>query len=212
VRLFWLPWQRLLLVWLPAVALCLISAGVLIWQTSESGGRAALVRNSVEDLEAELVRLERIRSEAIRERDAVAETNAKFQHLYGEVFGNLDDRLTGILRAVGAAAREAGLSPGRYSYGAEDDRKLGLVRFTIQFAVEGEYAQIRRMLAALQASSEFLIVENIGFSGEEEAASRILRIGMRVTTFVTEADPQTLDRLTGGITLTAEEIDGQTEG
>jgi hypothetical protein len=192
--------------------LCVISAGLLIWQTSESGGRAALVRNSVEDLESELVRLERIRTEATGERDAVAEMSAEFQHLYGEVFGNLDDRLTGILSAVGLAAREAGLSPGRYSYSAERDRKLGQIRFAIQFAVEGEYAQIRKMLAALQASPEFLVVENIGFSGEEETASRLLRIGMKVTTFVTDADPRTLERLTGGITQTAEEIDGQTEG
>jgi len=208
----WKPWQRLLPVWLPAVVLCLLSAGVLIWQTSESGGRAALVRNSVEDLEAELVRLEQIHAEAVGERAAVAELNARFGHLYGDVFGSLDERLTGILRAVGLAARGAGLLPGRYGYKAEEDRKLRYIRFTIQFAVVGEYSQIRQMLGALQSSPEFLVVENIAFSGEEEAASRTLKIGVTVATFVTEADPSILERLTGGIKMAAEETDGQTEG
>jgi Tfp pilus assembly protein PilO len=208
----WKPWQRLLPVWLPAVVVCFLSAGILIWQTSESGGRAALVGNSVEDLEAELVRLEQIRGEAVEERAAVADLNERFGYLYGSVFGNLDERLTGILRAVGLAARGAGLLPGRYGYSAEEDRKLGYVRFTIQFAVEGQYSQIREMLAALQSSSEFLVVEDIGFSGEEEAASRTLKISVKVTTFVTEADPKTLERLTGGIKMAVEETDGQTEG
>jgi hypothetical protein len=212
MKLAWQPWQRLLPVWAPAVALCVVSAGALIWQTSESGGRAALVRNSIDDLESELDRLQLIRSEAVGERATVAELNSEFKTLYGDVFGSLDQRLTSILRAVGQSAREAGLSPGRYSYTAEDDRALGHIRFSIQFGVEGEYQQIRTMLAALQASPEFLVVEDIAFSGEEDAASRLLKIGVRVTTIVTEADPRTLERLTGGITLQDEELDGKAEG
>jgi Tfp pilus assembly protein PilO len=104
------------------------------------------------------------------------------------------------------------LLPGRYGYSADEDRKLRYIRFTVQFAVEGEYSQIRQMLGALRSSPEFLVVENIAFSGEEEAASRTLKIGVTVATFVTEADPSILERLTGGIKMAAEETDGQTEG
>ena len=208
----WQPWRRLLPVWLPAVVICLLAAAAYAWQTSETGGRAALVRNSVEELEDEIVRLEQIRDQTNRERSAVAELNGQFEYLYGDVFGDLDERLTGILRAVGSATRSADLMPHGYGYSAEEDRKSQYVKFAIQFAVIGDYSQIRQMLSALRSSPEFLIVEDIAFSGEEEASSRDLAIGVQVATYVAQADPKTLARLTGGITKTPEASDGETEG
>ncbi len=208
----WQPWRRLLPAWLPAVVICVLSAGVYVWQTSETGGRAALVRNSVEDLETEITRLEQIRDQAEKERTAVAELNGQFEYLYGDVFGDLDERLTGILRAVGSATRSAGLMPHGYSYSAEEDRKHQHIKFAIQFSVIGDYSQIRQMLSALQSSPEFLIVEDIAFSGEEEASSRDLAIAVQVATYVAQADPKTLERLTGGITKLSEADDGETEG
>lgn len=200
-----LPWRRLLPVWLPAVALFLLAGAALIWQTSESGGRAALIRNNIADLEVELVRLEQVRGRAEGERIAVGELNGRFEELYHDVFGNLEIRLIPILRGMGVATREAGLLPGGYSYVAEEVRKLGYTRFTIQFAVTGEYSQIRQMLAALQTSEEFLVVDSIAFSGEEDGAGRGLKISVRVATYLAEADQRTLDRLTGGITMNGEE-------
>ena len=52
------PWRRLLPIWLPAVGLCVIAAAAYLWQSSESGGRAAGVRGQIEELEAEIARLE----------------------------------------------------------------------------------------------------------------------------------------------------------
>ena len=77
----WQPWRRLLPVWLPAVVVCVLAAAVYVWQTSETGGRAALVRNSVEELEKEITRLEQIRDQVERERSAVAELNEQFEYL-----------------------------------------------------------------------------------------------------------------------------------
>lgn len=205
------PWRRLLPVWLPTVLVCLVAGAALIWQTSESGGRAALISNSVADLEGELQRLEQVRGRAETERATVAELNGQFENLYHDVFGNLEVRLIAILREVGLATREAGLLPGGYTYVAEADRKLGYTRFTIQFSVTGEYSQIRQMLASLQSSEEFLIVDSIAFAGEEEGAGRNLQISVKVATYLAEADPKTLDRLTGGIKRDGGE-GGQNEG
>jgi hypothetical protein len=206
-----LPWRRLLPVWLPAVVLCLLSAAVLVWQTSESGGRAALIRSSIADLEAELTRLEQVRDRAEAERVAVAELSGHFEDLYQDVFGDLEVRLIPILTEIGVATRAAGLLPGGYSYLAEQDRKLRYTRFTVQFSVTGEYSQIRQMLAALQRSEEFLIVDSLALGGEEDRAGRNLRVMIRVATYLAEADPEALARLTGGITVD-EDDDAEAEG
>ncbi len=202
------PWQRLLPVWLPAVVLCLGAAVLYIWQTSESGGRRAQVRDRVVHLESELARLEDLMKATGGDREWVSNIEGQFSTLYDDVFGTLDGRLTDILRAVGSATRNAGLLPGSYSYAATVDRDTGFIRFSIQYSVEGEYRQIRQMLAELQSSPEFLVVEGLSLSGDQEAISRVLKISVRIATFFVEADPQQLRRLTGGVSTAAGGGDG----
>jgi Tfp pilus assembly protein PilO len=202
------PWQRLLPIWLPAVALCLGALLLYVWQTSESGDRRAQVQDRVVDLEAELARLEDLMQATGGDRKWVAEIEKEFTILHEEVFGTLDGRLTDILRAVGSATRDAGLLPGSYSYSASVDKDTGFIRFGIQFSVEGEYRRIRQMLAELQSSPEFLVVEGLSLTGDEDPISQKLKISVRIATFLVEADPQQLRRLTGGVTEAAGSNDG----
>ena len=202
------PWRRLLAVWLPAVVLCALTAGAYIWQTSESGGRRAQIRHQIEDLEQEIERLERMQQAAASDRETVEEIERQFDVLYNDVFGDLDQRLTRILRAVGSATREAGILPSSFSYTAAADKATGYIRFGIRFSVDAEYPQLRRMLAALQSSPEFLVVEGLNLSGDENPVSRELAISVNISTFLAEADTGQLRRLTGGIQKTAESTDG----
>lgn len=207
----WRPWQRMLKVWVPAAVVCLATISIYAWQTSGSVGREAQVRDEVTSLENEVARLTRIVDQAKAERDAVADLDTQFNYLYDEVFGDLDKRLTNILREVGKATHEAGLLPGSFGYSASEDKQLDQVRFSIQFAVQGEYPQIRQLLASLQTSPEFLIVEHIGFAGEEDASTRELQISIRLATIFAQADEELLRRLTGGIRRAELETDGTTE-
>ena len=193
------PWRRLLPVWVPAVGLCVAAAALYLWQSSESGGRAAGLRSQIEELEAEKTRLEGLLAQVEGERAAVAKVNESFDVLYGQVFRSLDERLTNILREVGLATRSAALLPGTYKYDADDDQKTGFIRFSIQFSVVGQYPQIRKLIAAIQSSPEFLVVEQIAFTGDEGTTTQDLKVSVRVATYLSEADRETLDRLTGGI-------------
>ncbi len=202
------PWRRLLAVWLPAVVLCAVTAGAYVWQTSESGGRRAQIRNQIEDLEKEIARLERMQRATASDRQAVEEIESQFDLLYNDVFGDLDQRLTRILRAVGTATREAGMLPSSFGYSASDDQVTGFIRFGIQFSVDAEYMQIRQMLATLQSSPEFLVVDNLNLTGDEDPVSRELSISVHISTFLAEADAGQLRRLTGGLAAAAEDSDG----
>ena len=202
------PWRRLLAVWLPAVVLCAVTAGAYVWQTSESGGRRAQIRNQIEELEQEIALLERMQLATASDRESIEEIDRQFDLLYNDVFGDLDQRLTRILRAVGTATREAGILPSSFSYSAADDQATGFIRFGIQFSVDAEYMQIRRMLAALQSSPEFLVVDTLNLAGDEDPVSRKLAISVHISTFLAEADAGQLRRLTGGIVNAAENSDG----
>lgn len=208
----WLAWRRLLAVWLPAVAVAVATVALYAWQTSESVGRSAQLRERRESLEAEIARLEAVKETVENERTAVASAEREFARLGREVFRSLDERLTAIMRAVGDATRESGLRPMTFGYTAREERELGQTRFTVSFAVEGEYAQIRQLLSRLQSSPEFLIVDSIGFAGEADSISRQLTITVRISTFVGATDPELLRRLTGGLGAPEEAGDGDVTG
>ena len=194
----WRPWQKMLPVWLPAVLLCLGNVFLYGWLSSDSVGRAAQLRDRVVSLEEGIETLHTIDGLATVERRSIVEIETELERIYGDVFGDLDQRLTRILRAVGTATREAGMLPGRFSYSAAEEDGLNAVRFGIQFSVTGQYAQVRKLLAALQASPEFLIVEGISFKGDEESASRELAITVGVATYLAEAERDRLRQLTAG--------------
>ena len=202
------PWKRLVAVWLPAVIACVATAALYVWQTSESGGRRAQVRSQIDGLEAELVRLDGLLEATRADRDRVAELERQFSLLYADMFGDLNDRLTDILRAVGSATRNAGLLPDSFTYSADEDRGTGFIRFGVQYSVVGEYRQIRQMLAELQASPEFLVIEKLSLSGDEDPVSRELKMTVGIVTYLAEADAQQLRRLTGGIAGPAGGDDG----
>lgn len=208
MRIDWRPWRQMLSVWLPAVILGLVSVGFFFYQTSGSVGRKATLAADIEKLGAEVERLEILHQEVTADRQEVDELQIGFQDLNDQVFSDLDLRLTRILRAVGTATREAGLLPGTYSYSAKDEKRLGYVRFGIGFQVVGEYPQIRKMLASLQASPEFLIVDGLTLAKGDDVASRTLNIGVRISTYLGEVDPGRLLRLTGGIIETEDDTSG----
>lgn len=193
------PWRQMLPIWLPVVILGVASVGFFFYQTSDSVGRRATLAADIDELSAEVERLKALRELVVADRREVEELQAGFQDINDRVFSDLDLRLTRIMRAVGSATRDAGLLPGSYSYSANEDRNLGYVRFGIGFQVVGEYAQIRKMLASLQNSQEFLIVDALSLTKADDLASRELDIGVRLSTYLSEVDPDRLHRLTGGI-------------
>ena len=198
----WRPWRQMLPAWLPAVILALVLAGLFFYQTSDSVGRKATLASDTAEFSAEVERLEILHELVVADRREVEELQTGFQDINDRVFSDLDLRLTRILRATGTATRESGLLPGTYSYSAKEEKRLGYVRFGIGFQVVGEYAQIRKMLALLQVSPEFLIVDGLTLAKDDDQASRSLKIAVRMSTYLGQVDPDRLRRLTGGIVET----------
>ena len=206
------PWRQMLPIWLPVVVLGLLSVGFFFYQTSDSVGRRATLAADIDELSAEVERLKALKELVVADRREVEELQIGFQDINDRVFSDLDLRLTRIMRAVGSATRDAGLLPGSYSYSANEDRNLGYVRFGIGFQVVGEYAQIRRMLASLQGSPEFLIVDALSLTKADDLASRELDIGVRLSTYLSEVDPDRMRRLTGGIVESVDEPEASDNG
>jgi Tfp pilus assembly protein PilO len=192
---WWLPWLKLAGAWVTAVILCLLGVVFLVWQTSGPMGRKGQIESQIDDLSAEIARLERMVSQAAAERVLVAETGAEIDRISEDVFGSLEERLTAVLREVGAIARGAGLIPQAFGYTLGREEESGGVRFAISFSVDGTYQQVRQLLSGLQASPQFLIIDRISFKGEEDPRSQSLAIRLQVSTYLADAEPEELRAL-----------------
>ncbi len=185
-------------IWVPAVLFFLGNLAVLGWLSGSTVGREAQVRAEVDRLEDEVRRLERLQRQARKEREAVEALHRDMTVLYDDVLGSLEERLTPILREVGEAARVAGLRPERFSYSAKEVKKLNLFEFSITFSVEARYTAVVKLLQRLRNSPEFLIVDRLSLAGEEGSTTDTIRLGIRVKTYVAEADEALLEALRAG--------------
>ncbi len=193
-----IAWRRMAPVWVPAVLFFLANVVVLGWLSGSTVGREAQVRAEVDRLEAEVQRLERLQRQARQERQAVEALHRDMTVLYGQVLGSLRDRLTPILREVGEAAHSAGLRPEKFAYSAKEVKRLNLFEFTVTFSVEARYAAVVKLLEHIRNSPEFLIVDRLSLAGEEDSTTDVLRLGIRVKTYVAEADESLLEALRAG--------------
>lgn len=196
-----LPWIRLAAVWILAVAFCLTTLGVLIWQTSGPLGRRGLIESEIDQLNEDIDRLDLMARQAREERVNVVEAGETLERIDGELFGRLDERMTEVLREIGAASRDAGLLPDGFSYRESVDNRTDGVRFGTGFSVEGTYEQVRTLLAFLQASPQFLIIDSLSLKGEEDARSQTLAIRLQVSTYLAETELGKLNELVDRIRL-----------
>ncbi len=195
-------WWALWPVWVPAVAVLAASLAGYVWLNGTNVGRQAQVQKEVTQLKARVAHLEALDREASSNRAAMVKLDHDLHSVYGSIFGSLSERLPGILKAIGSSTQKAGLFPERYSYNAKRDEKLDLVRFGIRFSVSGNYVQIRKLLAALQASPEFFIVDQLRLGGEAGTMTNQLKISIHLSTYLAKADEMLLKRLTGGFDQT----------
>jgi len=195
MRRHFLPWIRLWWMWAPALLLLVLSVGLLIWEVASPQGRLGAIEEEIAGLRGNVAHLEQINGLAVAERREAMEASEGLQKIYSQIFGSLDERLTAVMRAIGSAARDAGLLPKGFGYSFQENKKEGSIRFVTSFSVEGSYDQVRKLLATLQASPQFLIIDSISFKGEEDPRSSILRIRLEVSTFLSHTDPETLNRI-----------------
>lgn len=192
------PWRALWPAWVPAAVVLAASVAGYVWLNGKNVGRQAQVQKDVTRLETQVAHLRELDRQASANRAAMVTLDGDLHSVYDNVFGSLSGRLPGILKAIGSATQDAGLFPQTYAYSAKRDQKLDLVKFGIRFSVSGTYVQIRKLLAALQASPQFFIIDQIRLGGEAGTMTNQLKVSVHLSTYLAKADEELLKKLTGG--------------
>jgi type IV pilus assembly protein PilO len=92
------------------------------------------------------------------------------------------DQLTVFLSEVYSLARSAGLDIDRISYDPEHVREQNLLRYTLNFSVAGDYAQIKKFIRSLERSGSIMILGKVNLSGEQADKDRV-SLRLQLTTY-----------------------------
>lgn len=117
------------------------------------------------------------------------ENRERVERLRRETFSSERARLTAVVREVKDLATRSGLAPSTIRYPEETYSDFGLSRRSIDFSVDGDYADLRTFLHLLELTPSFVTVDEISVSERDRGR---LGISLRLSTLFVEgesADP-----------------------
>ena len=142
--------------------------------------------------EARLADARNARVAAERQYTAYRRTEHDLQVLYNERFATQEQRLIALINEVKHLAVASELVPKTYSFArtelkGRNDASVGANTVMITFAVQGTYAQLRRLINLLELSNQFIIIDSVGLSSAQNDST--LNINLRLKTLFRETPP-----------------------
>ena len=113
-----------------------------------------------------------------------AQADTELQKFYGEV---LPPDLSGARRItflpIEQLAQEANLRVGPRHSEYSPIRESGLSKFTQTAVLTGEYRDIRQFIHRLETRPEFIVIENVGLSQNENETSGGITVTLQIATY-----------------------------
>jgi hypothetical protein len=94
-----------------------------------------------------------------------------------DVLGTRKERLAALIEDVYALTQKAGLVPGQIAYALEETP--GADRLALSFAVQGRYADVKRLLFSFENNPRFLLLETVGVATDDREPD-VLRLNLVV--------------------------------
>lgn len=184
-------WRQRVATWGWPLGFLLLNLALLFGNQLVLGVRLLALENQLEtrqsrraDLESENQRLSDLLERALGAR-------SDLDSLYQDRLASKRERLTSVLAHVKDLATRAGLEPESLTYPETALEEQGLEKLAFAFSVDGDYPSLRRFVSLLEATDEFLALEQIGVSEASDASGGRLSIRLTLTTlFALESTSQ----------------------
>jgi Tfp pilus assembly protein PilO len=106
----------------------------------------------------------------------------KVKRFYGDILGTKDARMIRIQREVRAIASTLGMDPETIAYQPELLDKVGLIRFSVNVPLSGDYRNLRQFINKIEKSENFLIVDSVTLGGSKDGGA-LLDLNIHMSTF-----------------------------
>lgn len=109
------------------------------------------------------------------------ETQERLTAFFSETLGERKERIALLIEEIYRTSREAGLRPDQIAYSSIEEP--GTDALVMTFAVAGPYANVKRLLAELERSKRFLVVEQLSLAGGSLDDPDSVKISVTVTNY-----------------------------
>ena len=106
----------------------------------------------------------------------------KVEAFYNRVLGTKDERMIQIQREVRAIASSLGMDPETIAYQPEVLEKVGLVSFSINVPLAGDYRNLRQFINRIEKSQNFLVVDSVSLGGAKDGGA-LLDLNIHLSTY-----------------------------
>lgn len=173
-------WRRRYWLWVPAVVFFLANAVFFSVYRLGYAGQVERLEVSLADRQKELegIQRERQQKESLLQRARINEQ--RIEEFYNERLATRRQRLTDVMAEVYRLEARAGLAPRATAYPEQLIEEFGLVKRSINFSVEGSYAELRHFVNLLELSPSFLTLEEIQVA--EGGQGPDLRMTLKIST------------------------------
>lgn len=117
---------------------------------------------------------------AVAER-RLFETQETLNRFFTETLGEREERIASLIEEIYWTTRAAGLRPDAITYASVDEP--GTDALTMQFSVEGAYADVRRLVSEIERSPRFLVIGQLGLSGGTDDDPNSVRVAFTITNY-----------------------------
>lgn len=173
-----MAFRRRLPLFLGLAALAAVDAGILVAYRGFYDDRVSGLVNERTSLEARaqaareaLAKVEATENELVATRD-------RLEAVFSGTFGTRKERLARAIEEIYAITRKSGFRPD--SVGFSETEQSASESLDVTFQVSAPYPEIKRLLAAFEASGSFLVLKAVSVSLEEQAGDA-LNVSLTVT-------------------------------
>ncbi len=103
----------------------------------------------------------------------VKENKSGISEFRKNVLSEKKERMTALQREIRKISEEAGIKIETITYNTKGEKKSELVYFSIGLPLQGTYKSVRKFISAVESSSYFLIIENIGLKIGNETSQEL---------------------------------------
>jgi hypothetical protein len=167
-RLDLMPWRER--AWLAAPAALFLAAnlGYFVAGRAIDASRNAALRRDRANAQARRDSAEADRARAHGEAAHVESVRGAVDAFYARRVGTVDDTMSSTVEEIHQVCRKVGVWPHAISYALASRRGAPLSQMTVSFTVDGDYATLRRLIAAFEQDSRWLVVRSVSLSRRAE--------------------------------------------
>lgn len=175
---------------LVVVGLFLIAnLGFLLGSRSIRAARKQALVQRRASLTSEVAAREAEAKKLTEEKNRLSQVASAIDEFYSRRVGSRRETLAPIVDEIHAVMKKVGVAPRSIGYATSPVQTLPLSQMEISFSFQSDYAQFKRLLAAFESNSRWIVVREVSIARDEETPGEVqVRLAL-ATYFSAEEKP-----------------------